>query len=107
MVWLGGHLDIGGRDRPCTGVGRPFASLLYRRVPGELVDEIEDEIIALRTRLMSNDVAFMVLVEQARRANEQRPERHQLDPDATFRAMPSVKNEERPERRRARRCRAR
>ena len=66
-------------------------TLLYRRVPGELVDAIEDEIIALRTRLMNNDVALMVLAEQARRANEQRPERHQLDLDAAFRTMASVK----------------
>ena len=74
-------------------VQRQVNTLLYRRVPGELVDEIEDEIIALRTRLMNNDVALMVLVEQARRANLQRPVRHQLDLDAAFRAMASVKGE--------------
>ena len=68
-------------------------TLLYRRVPGELVDEIEDEIIAPRTRLMNNDVALMVLVEQARRANEQRPERHRLDLAAAFHAMASVRGE--------------
>ena len=61
---------------------RQVNTLLYRRVPGELVDAIEDEIVALRTRLMNNDVALMMLVEQARRANEQRPERHRLDLDA-------------------------
>ena len=72
---------------------RQVNTLLYRRVPGELVDEIEDEIIALRTRLMNNDVALMVLVEQARRANEQRPERHRLDLAAAFHAMASVKGE--------------
>ena len=65
---------------------RQVNTLLYRRVPGELVDEIEDEIIALRTRLMNNDVALMVLVEQVRRVDERRPSRHQLDLDAAFRA---------------------
>ena len=50
-------------------------------------------VIALRTRLMNNDVALMVLVEQARRANEQRPERHRLDLAAAFHAMASVKGE--------------
>ena len=72
---------------------RQVNMLLRRRVPGELVDEIEDQIIALRTRLMNNDVALMVLVQRARRANGQRPERHQLDLDAAFRAMASVKGE--------------
>ena len=66
---------------------RQVNTLLYRRVPGELVDEIEDEIIVLRARLMANDVALMVLVEQARRANEQRPERHRLDLAAAFHAI--------------------
>jgi hypothetical protein len=43
---------------------------------------------------MNNDVALMVLVEQVRRANERRPSRHQLDLDAVFRAMASVKREQ-------------
>ena len=42
---------------------RQVNTLSYRRVRGELVDEFEDEIIALRTRLMNNDVALMTLVE--------------------------------------------
>jgi hypothetical protein len=52
---------------------RQVNTLLYRRVPGELVDEIEDEIIALRTRLMNNDVALMMLVEQARPCERTEP----------------------------------
>jgi hypothetical protein len=47
----------------------------------------------LRARLMANDVALMVLAEQARRANDQRPERHRIDLAAAFHAMASVKGE--------------
>jgi hypothetical protein len=90
-----------------TRAQRRVNTLLYCRVPGEPVDEIGDEIIALRTRLMNKDMALMTLVQQARRANERRPERDQLDLDTAFRAMASVKGEEQPERRRASRCRAR
>ena len=59
-----------------------------------MVDEIEDEIVALRTRLMNNDVALMMLVEQVRRANEQQPKRHRLDLAVAFHAMASVKGEQ-------------
>lgn len=64
--------------------------LLYRRVPGEQIDAIEDAIIALRARLMTNDAAMMALIEQARRVNDRRPERRRLDPELALRAMPKA-----------------
>jgi hypothetical protein len=67
---------------------RQMNQLLRRRVPGELVDAIEDQILALRTRLMANDAAMMVLVAQARQANDRRPEQRRLDLELAFRAMP-------------------
>jgi hypothetical protein len=70
--------------RRCAEIARAqrrVNALLYRRVPGELVDEIEDEIIALHTKLMRNDEVMMALVVRARRANNQRPARRRLDLD--------------------------
>ena len=68
----------------------PPLSDLLRRVAARRSEAVRITAEILRTRLMNNDVALIVLVEQARRANEQRPERHQLDLD---RAMASVKGE--------------
>ena len=48
---------------------RRMNTLLCRRVPGELIDEIDDEIRALRAQLMTNEAEMMHLVEQSRRAN--------------------------------------
>jgi hypothetical protein len=59
-------------------------------VPGDEIDAIEDTILELRSRLMASDAARMMLVEQARRANGQRPPRRRLDLDQAFRAMPKV-----------------
>jgi hypothetical protein len=66
---------------------RMMNRLLTRRVPGDRIDAIEDEILALRARLMANDAAMMILVEHARRANDRRPERRRLDLEVEYRAM--------------------
>ena len=66
---------------------RRMNNLLRRRVPGEQIDAIEDEIFALRDRLMANDAAMMALVAQARQANDRRPEPRRLDLELAFRAM--------------------
>ncbi len=57
-------------------------------MPGELVDAIEDDILALRGRLMANDAAMMALVAQARQLNDRRAEDCRLDLELAFRAMP-------------------
>jgi anti-sigma factor ChrR (cupin superfamily) len=85
---IAGHRDAAARlTAEIDAQQRQMNQLLYRRVPGELVDAIEDEILALRDRLMANDAAMMVLVAQARQANDRRPEPRRLDLELAFRAM--------------------
>jgi hypothetical protein len=67
---------------------RRMNTLLGQRVPGELIDAIEDEILVLRGRLMANDAAMMALVAQARQVNDRRSERRRLDLELAFRAVP-------------------
>jgi hypothetical protein len=67
---------------------RRMNMLLARRVAGDLIDDIEDRIMELRGRLMSNDVRLMAAVAEARAVNEHRPETRRIDLDMAFRAMP-------------------
>jgi hypothetical protein len=59
--------------------------LLYKQVPGEVIDQLEDEIDALRAQLVIVDVDLMNLVTRVRMLNETR--RQKVDLDRAFRKM--------------------
>ena len=58
---------------------KTMQALLQQRVDGTLIDAAEDEILALRGRLMANDAAMMALLAKARHLNDGRGRSDQVD----------------------------
>ena len=70
---------------------KTMQALLQRRVDGALIDAAEDEILALRARLMANDAAMMSLLAKARHLNDGRDRSDQVDIEAMLRRMPATR----------------